>query len=166
MELYIVDEREGVTKAPEMEESWQLMLEQLAFACLEEVGYPLEDTEISLVLTNDEKIRRLNAEYRNIDQPTDVLSFAMEEGLDDEADFHFDDPTAGKVLGDIIISVETAERQAQEYGHSLEREMGFLFVHGMLHLLGYDHCDEEQRSRMRALEEKILRNQGLQREWT
>ncbi|MBM7867995.1 rRNA maturation RNase YbeY [Heliobacterium gestii] len=164
MELYIVDEREGVVQAPEVEESWQLMLEQLALVCLEEAGHPLEDTEISLVLTNDEKIRRLNADYRNIDQPTDVLSFAMEEQADDEPDF--DDPTAGMVLGDIIISVETAERQAAEYGHTLEREMGFLFVHGMLHLLGYDHGDEEETKRMRAMEEKVLQSQGLQREWT
>ncbi|MTV50149.1 rRNA maturation RNase YbeY [Heliobacillus mobilis] len=161
MELYIVDERDEVSLTPDEEETWQLLFEQLALLCLEEANHPVEDTEISLVLTDDEKIRTMNLQYRNIDAPTDVLSFAMEEQTDDEPEF--EDPSAGQILGDIIISVETAERQAKEYGHSLEREMGFLFVHGMFHLLGYDHQEEEDTRAMRAVEEKVLQNQGLLR---
>lgn len=161
MELYIVDEREGEEFSPEAEESWQLMFEQLAFLCLDEAGHPVDGTEISLVLTDDEKIRKLNLAYRNVDASTDVLSFAMEEQTEDEPGF--EDPSAGNILGDIIISMDTALRQAKEFGHSLEREVGFLFVHGMLHLLGYDHQGEEDTEKMRAAEEKVLNAQGLNR---
>ncbi|MCE5284677.1 MAG: rRNA maturation RNase YbeY [Pelosinus sp.] len=116
-------------------------------------------TEVSIVLSDDEYIHKLNYEYRGKDQPTDVLSFALSEGEEPEI---IDGPTE-VLLGDIIISVETAMRQAAEYGHSLEREMAYLTVHGILHLLGYDHMAEEEKQEMRTEEEHILGLLGIVR---
>lgn len=116
--------------------------------------------EVSLMLTDDESIHEMNREYRGIDRPTDVLSFALEEGEEEEI---FGGPEEN-LLGDIIISVETAVRQAEEYGHSVEREMSFLALHGMLHLLGYDHMEEEERQEMRAQEKAILAALGINRD--
>ena len=117
-------------------------------------------TEVSLTLSDDEYIHTLNRQYRSKDCPTDVLSFALNEGEEPEI---IDGPEE-MLLGDIIISVETAARQAEEFGHSLERELAFLTVHGMLHLLGYDHQREEERSEMRAEEEYVLSQLGIGRE--
>lgn len=105
------------------------------------------------MLVDDDYIRELNNTYRNKDSATDVLSFAMEESTGEEPLFEAEEDV---ILGDIIISVETAERQAKEYGHSFVREMAFLTTHGMLHLLGYDHEVEEKRTVMREREEQIL----------
>lgn len=109
-------------------------------------------TEVSVVLADDPYIRELNRDYRGKDQATDVLSFALNEG--DEPDI-IDGPEE-LLLGDIIISLETAERQAGDFGHTLERELAYLTVHGMLHLLGFDHEDELERQTMRLEEEKVL----------
>ena len=112
-----------------------------------------EDPEVSIALVDDNYIKDLNFKYRKVDKPTDVLSFAMTESTGEEP------PVEGEednILGDIIISVETAVRQAEEYGHSLEREMTYLTAHGMLHLLGYDHDVERNRQAMREKEEKTL----------
>lgn len=99
--------------------------------------------EISLLLTDDETIRQLNKEYRNKDKSTDVLSFPMEDEI---------------MLGDIAISVDTAKRQAEEAEINLDRETAFLFIHGLLHLLGYDHeTSQEDEAEMFALQEKILK---------
>ncbi|HIZ88758.1 MAG: rRNA maturation RNase YbeY [Mucispirillum sp.] len=99
--------------------------------------------EISLLLTDDETIRQLNKEYRNKDKSTDVLSFPMEDEI---------------MLGDIAISVDTASRQAEEAEINLDRETAFLFIHGLLHLLGYDHeTSQEDEAEMFALQEKILK---------
>ncbi len=116
-------------------------------------------TEVSVVLANDEYIHNLNLSYRGKDCPTDVLSFALNEG--DEPKI-FDGPEE-VLLGDIIISVETATRQATEYGHSLERELAYLTVHGILHLLGYDHMTEEDKEEMRHEEEHVLALLGINR---
>ncbi len=116
-------------------------------------------TEVSVVLANDEYIHALNLEYRGKDCPTDVLSFALNEG--DEPQI-IDGPEE-VLLGDIIISLETATRQAAEYGHSLERELAYLTVHGILHLLGYDHMTEEEKKEMRQEEEHILSFLGINR---
>ena len=100
--------------------------------------------EVSVLITDNERIHELNREFRNVDKPTDVLSFPMDsEG--DEA-----------MLGDIVISLETALAQAEEYGHSLAREISFLTVHSMMHLFGYDHETDEDRTEMREMEEKVL----------
>ena len=106
-------------------------------------------TDVTIV--NNKTIHKINREYRNVDHPTDVISFAF---LDDKAEKEL---KGGPVnLGQIIISYEKAEEQAKEYGHSLNREMVFLFVHGMLHLLGYDHMNEEDEKIMFGLQDKIL----------
>lgn len=116
-------------------------------------------TEVSVVLADDEYIHQLNHQYRGKDCPTDVLSFALNEGEEPEI---IDGPKV-VLLGDIIISLETAARQAEEYGHSLERELAYLTVHGILHLLGYDHMIEDEKKEMRQEEEHILSLLGITR---
>lgn len=116
--------------------------------------------EISVRFVDDEEIHNLNLSYRNKDASTDVLSFPM--GENGEYDVNLD--TGAKILGDIVISLEHAVRQADMYGHSLQREIGFLTVHSMLHLLGYDHeAGGIEQVRMREKEEAILTQLGLKR---
>jgi probable rRNA maturation factor len=117
--------------------------------------------EISLVLVDDDYIRELNLAYRGLDKPTDVLSFALEEA--DEAPLVSDGAVIPELLGDIYISVTRAAEQAVTYGHSFERELGFLAVHGLLHLLGYDHQTPEEAATMRGREEQIMREFSLER---
>ncbi|MNW25256.1 Endoribonuclease YbeY [compost metagenome] len=124
--------------------------------------------EVALTFVTDEQIHELNQQYRGIDRPTDVLSFAMNEELEEEPDIIYSlEPEAElelpDMLGDIIISVQTAKRQSEEYGHSLDRELGFLFVHGFLHLLGYDHQDEASEAEMMGKQEAVLAQVGLLR---
>lgn len=109
------------------------------------------DAEVSLVFVDDEYINTLNKQYRNIDRPTDVLSFAMMEGPDMPGSDEY-----APMLGDVVISLETALRQAEEYGHSFSREIAYLTVHGVLHLLGYDHESDADKNIMREKEETIL----------
>ena len=108
----------------------------------------LETVQLSIVLCNDHIIHPLNRDYRGKDTSTDVLSFAQREG---EFAFVEDD-----VLGDVIISVETAQRQAKEKGHSIETEMEVLLVHGILHLLGYDHIEDDEAKIMQSKERELL----------
>ena len=115
--------------------------------------------QVTLLLTDDASLQRLNLAYRGRDRPTDVLSFAQLEGAPLVVA-----PGATCTLGDVAISFERAQRQALEYGHHLEREVGYLFVHGMLHLLGYDHEEEADQVAMRAAEEAALATAGLSRE--
>ncbi|WP_409341324.1 rRNA maturation RNase YbeY [Paenibacillus sp. MBLB4367] len=164
----------------EISESFIAKLEQLlSFAAeLENV----EAGEVSLTFVDDASIHELNKQYRGIDKPTDVLSFAMSETGDDEIDINYDDleevelegdeseedgedesSEGGEPLGDIIISVERAIQQSEDYGHSVERELGFLFVHGFLHLIGYDHGTEAEEKEMFAKQEQILLKAGLTR---
>lgn len=125
--------------------------------------------EVSIVLTDDSEIRELNRSYRGIDEATDVLSFPMDDdfGVDDMGldDSGFDDVAVDQPmpLGDIVISVERARAQALEYDHSFQRELGFLLVHGLLHLLGYDHDSAPSQDEMRDREEAILNDLGLAR---
>ncbi|WP_047986322.1 rRNA maturation RNase YbeY [Ornithinibacillus californiensis] len=117
--------------------------------------------EVSVTFVNNEEIQVINRDYRNIDKPTDVISFALEEQVDGEMDIVGEDvPIA---LGDIIISVEKAKEQAKDYNHSFERELGFLAVHGFLHLLGYDHMTEEDEKKMFQKQEEILGEYNLGR---
>ncbi|MFV0394575.1 MAG: rRNA maturation RNase YbeY [Coprobacillaceae bacterium] len=109
-----------------------------------------EDIEVSCILVDDERIHQINKEYRQMDRATDVISFAME----DSKPLHVEG--LPRCLGDIFISVEKAELQAKDYGHSMEREMCFLFTHGLLHLLGYDHMEEDEEKEMIAMQKKIL----------
>ena len=137
-------------------------MEQIVISVLQKTAevYDIKPhTEVSVVLANDEYIHALNLQYRGKDCPTDVLSFALNEGDEPEV---IDGPEE-VLLGDIIISLETATRQAAEYGHSLERELAYLTVHGILHLLGYDHMTEEEKKEMRQEEEHILSFLGINR---
>lgn len=158
-------------------------LKQLLVMAGEQEG--IESGEVALSLVDDETIRRLNKEYRGIDRPTDVLSFAMSEMGEDELEINYngleeleldspfdsedddagdeEDNLSAEPLGDIIISVPRAIEQAEEYGHSAERELGFLFVHGFLHLIGYDHGSQEEEAIMFEKQERILQKAGLTR---
>ena len=119
-----------------------------------------DDAEVSVTIVDDEQIHKLNKQYRNIDRSTDVLSFPMgENGV-----YDINHDTGAKILGDIVISIEHAYEQAEKYGHSLQREIGYLTVHSMLHLLGYDHEDGGiQAVHMREKEEAVLTQMGLKR---
>lgn len=119
-----------------------------------------EEAEVSLTLTDDARIWVLNREYRQVDRPTDVLSFALREQSEEEPELvDFEDG----ILGDIIISVERARAQAEEYGHSFSRELVYLAVHGTLHLLGYDHEQEADKFAMRQKEEEVMALLNLSR---
>lgn len=114
-----------------------------------------KEVEVSVVLVDNPYIQELNNTYRGKDCPTDVLSFAMNESTEEEPDWS-DELEEVEVLGDIIISMEKAISQAEEYGHAVDRELAFLTTHGVLHLLGYDHEQDADRVVMRAREEAIL----------
>ncbi|QMV40427.1 rRNA maturation RNase YbeY [Cohnella cholangitidis] len=176
LSLEWIDEREG--GAGEREEKWMDLLEKLLLIAGEKEE--VEDGIVTLTLTDDEGIRELNRQYRGLDKPTDVLSFSLIEG--EEPDIQYNDEYEASeegdeewkdeekaanpfsdLLGDIVISVPRAEAQAEDYGHSFERELGFLFVHGFLHLIGYDHGDEEQEREMFAKQEEVLKEAGLTR---
>jgi probable rRNA maturation factor len=119
----------------------------------------LAEGEISVTFVTNEEIQELNRTYRDKDQPTDVLSFPMYEA--DEVEIEVYDETEPLLLGDIVISIPRAKEQAVDFGHSFERELGFLLVHGFLHLLGYDHHDEQAEKTMFAKQEDILAKHGL-----
>lgn len=122
-----------------------------------------DSAEISVRFVDNEEIHRLNKQYRDVDAPTDVLSFPLGR-VDEDGNALYDvnPETGAKVLGDIVISVERAEEQAKEFEHSLQREMAFLTVHSMLHLLGYDHVNGGLEAvRMREKEETVLVQLGL-----
>lgn len=117
------------------------------------------DPIISVSLVDNQYIHQINRQYRNIDRPTDVISFAF---LDDGNQYDKVLFKPGMVaLGDIYISVDKAIEQANEYGHSIKRELLFLFTHGLLHLLGYDHMNEEDEKEMFSLQDKILEQKGV-----
>lgn len=138
-------------------QSWQSFLEDVLQTAgkMENIAV---DREVEFVLTTDSEIHKLNLHYRHKDAPTDVLSFAWEESEDSF-------PGEDSMLGQIIISLDRAKEQAKEYVHSLEREMAFLSIHGLLHLLGYDHeVGPAEEKRMREREKEILQALGIDRE--
>ncbi|MBU8916491.1 rRNA maturation RNase YbeY [Bacillus sp. FJAT-29953] len=120
-----------------------------------------EHSEVSVTFVTNQRIQEINLEYRDKDAPTDVISFAMEEL--GEGEIEIEGAEMPRVLGDIIISVPKAMEQAEEYGHPFVRELGFLAVHGFLHLLGYDHMTEEEEKEMFSLQKEILNEYGLTR---
>lgn len=160
MEILIENEQDKIPFTQEHED----IINKTAKAVLECENFTF-DCEISVVITDNENIHALNYEFRNKDSATDVLSFPMLE-FDSRHNIINDKlETAGSLLlGDIVISLERAKEQAEEYGHSLNREIGFLCAHSVLHLLGYDHEDsEESRLVMRRKEESALSKIGLTR---
>ncbi|ALC81664.1 MULTISPECIES: rRNA maturation RNase YbeY [Bacillus] len=131
----------------------------LEFAAEEEGTEP--ESEVSITIMTNEEIQQINKQYRSKDSPTDVISFAMEE--EGEGEIKIVGADTPPVLGDIIISIEKANEQAEEYGHSVERELGFLAIHGFLHLLGYDHMTKEQEEEMFTKQKELLNRYGLKR---
>ncbi len=126
-------------------------VENAALAALKHQSAPTE-VELTIVLSNDIQLRELNLQWMGINAPTDVLSFPADEN---------DPETGSRYLGDILISVETAARQAARAGHSVEAEVQLLTVHGILHLLGHDHAEEQEKARMWAAQAEILETLGL-----
>ena len=134
------------------------LIKRVCLLTLYEEGYS-DAFEVSVTLTDNEDIREINSHYRGIDRATDVLSFPMSEK---DEDFCYDPDTGCFVLGDIVISLEKALTQAEEYEHSFKREVAFLTVHSMLHLLGYDHeRSEEEEKLMFAKQDIVLEAMGL-----
>jgi probable rRNA maturation factor len=142
------------------------LIEQAAKLCVkrENFAFPCEAT---ITLTDNETIREINRDHREVDKATDVLSFPLLDFVDGHAQIQpgdLDPDTNRVLLGDIIISVEKAQEQAENYGHSFEREMAFLTVHGMLHLLGHDHQTESEEKIMFGKQDAVLEEMGLKRE--
>ena len=136
----------------------KMLIRRSVIATLDCEGYE-NDCEISVTLTDNEGIHALNKQYRNIDAPTDVLSFPLVE-YENTEEPPVDEAT---MLGDIVISLERAEEQAEEFGHSFEREVSFLTVHSMLHLLGYDHVNsDEEEAEMREHQRVVMKHLGLE----
>ncbi|USS86598.1 rRNA maturation RNase YbeY [Fructilactobacillus cliffordii] len=125
-----------------------------------------DNTEMSVTLVNNDRIQEINREYRNVDRATDVISFAIEDDTDGEFPMIMDDELRAEIpenLGDIFVSVDKVKEQADFLGHSEDRELGFLVVHGFLHLNGYDHMQPEDEAVMFPLQRKILDNYGLKK---
>ena len=116
----------------------------------------LDNVIFNVIIVNNEKIHEINKEYRGIDRPTDVISFALE----DDKSFNRNDI---RVLGDIYISIDKVKSQSEEYGHSFKRELFFLTIHGLLHLLGYDHMNKEEEKIMFDKQEEVLSRYGIER---
>ena len=150
----------------EVDEDLRAFLGGVVQAALDAEGVDLA-CEVNILVTNDAGIHQVNLDMRGVDAPTDVLSFPMFELEPGDKPTRSDaDPATGLVpLGDMCLSLERAEVQAKEYGHSARRELAYLAVHSVLHLLGYDHLDEgPMKARMRAREEAIMDHLGLSRE--
>lgn len=134
----------------ELEAELLQKMEEGAVICADQEGIDPDRVEISLTLVDAEEIQQLNRDYRNVDKVTDVLSFPQFDNLNEL-------PEDGEImLGDVIICRQRAEEQAEEFGHSVEREMVYLFVHSVCHLLGYDHMEEDEKAEMRAKEESVM----------
>ena len=159
MQMEINREPENLSLPLRTEETLQTVLQKTA-----ELLKLADETEISVLLVDNATIRELNRDYRAKDAPTDVLSFPLEEEREDEAEPAVIGGPSARMLGDIVISVEKAVEQATEYGHSVERELAFLAIHGLLHLLGHDHeKGEAAKQAMRAEEKRILAALGISR---
>ena len=127
-------------------------LKSVVKTVLESEGLPLE-YEVSITFVDIDEIHKLNKEFRSVDRPTDVLSFPMDEDFSIEG--------VDTMLGDIVISMDIAKEQAKDFGHSLDREIMYLTAHSMLHLLGYDHMDESEKTEMRAREKEVMKILGV-----
>lgn len=155
MKIYIDYSNEQDKLSPP--EDFERLIEICTAAALEEEEIS-EAAEVSVTLVDNARIKEMNAEFREIDCETDVLSFPM----GDES-FEVDPDTDAILLGDIVISLEKAQAQAEEYGHSFRREVAFLLTHSLFHLLGYDHMTPEDETEMFAKQEKVLQKLGITR---
>ncbi|MCO8292782.1 rRNA maturation RNase YbeY [Tetragenococcus halophilus] len=159
MEITFIDETQKVSKN-EREE-----IDRLLQYAADYLKLP-ENSEMSITFMDNERIQVINRDYRGKDAPTDVISFAIEEAGQNEMPIFFDDEKMTDLpneLGDIMISTQRAQEQAAEYGHSYEREVGFLALHGFLHINGYDHMTLEDEKKMFGLQKEILNAYGLKR---
>ncbi len=164
MRIYLENE-----EGPELDLNYTEIANLVTEGVLDYENCPYE-SQVELLLTNNDEIQRINNEFRGIDRPTDVLSFPMieyESPADfsslEEDDSNFDPETGELILGNIVISKEKVLAQAEEYGHSVKREFAFLIAHSMLHLLGYDHMEEDERLVMEEKQRSILANLGIER---
>lgn len=157
MRLHVNDWVESSPTPPEL----LGLLQQAGERVIALLGRP--NDEAGLTLVDDATIREYNRDHRGIDAPTDVLSFALDEGAENDPAF---DAETGvpHLVGDILISMERAAAQSRDYGHSLEREVVYLMVHGLLHLYGFDHGTDEERAEMRGREEAVMTELGLGRD--
>lgn len=156
MKIYVEYSNEQDKLSPP--EDFEKLVEDCMRGALEEEETE-DDAEVSVTLVDNARIRELNREFREIDRETDVLSFP----LGDENGFEVDPDTDAILLGDIVISLEKAKTQSEEYGHSFRREVAFLLTHSLFHLLGYDHMTPEEEKEMFAKQEKVLTNLGITR---
>ncbi len=156
MEIMIINQQSKINYTKDLQQIITNVVQNVA-----KLAKLPQNSEVSILIVDNNYIQDLNFIYRSKNQPTDVLSFALDEFMEEEPDYDF----AGDVhlLGDIVISLEKAADQSMEYNHSLERELGYLVAHGMLHLLGYDHDTTEERKTMRDLEDKIMQKLQLER---
>ena len=149
---------------------YEQLIQSVIAMALEKEQCPYE-AEVNVILTNDEQIHEINQEYRSIDRPTDVLSFPLLdyrtpgnfEGIEDHIEDYFNLETGELMLGDIIISVDKVYEQADNYGHSIQRELAFLVAHSMFHLMGYDHMEDEERINMEKKQSELLSSMGITR---
>lgn len=142
---------------------YEKIIKKVIAQCFKQEKLENSKLYISITLTTPEQIQKINKEYRNIDKETDVLSFPMFEKNEIEEKIKENNFEHEDVLGDIVISIDKVERQAVEYGHSFERELAYMLVHGFYHLMGYDHIKEEDKIVMRPKEEKVLADLGIGR---
>lgn len=149
---------------------WEAIIKEIVEASLDYEKCPYE-AEVSVILTDNKAIREINREQRGIDSPTDVLSFPLVDyerpsdfdHVEDAVEDYFNPETGELMLGDIVISVDKVEEQAEKYGHSQKRELAFLVAHSMLHLCGYDHMEDEERLEMEQRQREILETRGYTR---
>ena len=144
-------------------EEYKEVIEKVLSQCFKEEK--LEDSKlcVTVTLTTPKTIQEINKQYRNIDRATDVLSFPMFEKDELDSKIQENDFENEDILGDIVVSVEKVNEQAIEYGHSFERELSYMIVHGFYHLMGYDHIEEDDKKVMREKEENILRKLDITR---
>lgn len=148
----------------EENDEYRKLINTVINKCFEEEKLENTNLYISITLTTPENIKNINKEYRNIDKETDVLSFPMFEQEEIKKIINSEQYIVEDVLGDIVISVKKVQEQAIEYGHSFERELSYMLVHGFYHLMGYDHIKEEDKQKMRPKEEKILQDLNIVRD--
>ena len=154
---------EIIYKDIQEKKEYESIANEVLTQCFKEEDIEESKMSITIIFTTPENIKEINKKYRDVDKATDVLSFPIYEKDELEEkkklhDFKYED-----VLGDIIISIEKVEEQAIEYGHSFERELSYMIVHGFYHLIGYDHIEEEDKKVMRLKEEKILNDLDIKR---
>ncbi len=162
IEFIIENEQDKVEFTDELSD----VLQRAVMTVMEVLDCADTDCEVSVLITDDEGIREINKETRGIDSPTDVLSFPILEFDDDGVMIEESGDYDGELLllGDIVISLERAKNQAEEYGHSLLREVGFLAAHSTLHLMGFDHKEDTDTAVMRAHEKSVMEKMKLERQ--